>query len=141
MADKVTLELATKRLPNKDPRIVLSVGAAKRDLVLSQDEIKIDIDLSIGYNEIKIDFVNKDPKDTILRDSEIVADLAVIVEHIRHRTIDFMDKINEISEYRTIDGTEIRGTHGFMAFNGTLKIRLYSPLFIYDRRLSLSYGR
>lgn len=141
MGDKISLEISAKRLPNKDPKIMIIVGNSKRELTLSQDRIKIDVELSLGYNEISIVLLNKHPRDTKVRDSIIVEDLAVIIEHMRYRSIDFIDRISDISEYTRHDGSEIKGTNGYMAFAGTLKIKLKSPLFIFDRELSITHGQ
>lgn len=136
MTDIVNIALKTLRLPDKDPEILF----CDKRMLLDQDVVDIPFDIQIGLNEITIQFLNKTNRDTRVIDGKIVNDLAVIVDKIEYRGQDLRSYINHIGTYVDEKGQTIIGTNGFMAFNGTLTIKLVGPIFVYLRDLAIQHG-
>jgi hypothetical protein len=109
-------------------------------MVLDADVIKIPYEVKLGANDITIQLLNKSNRDTKVVDGNIVADLAVIVDKIEYRGHNLHSYIETISKYVDDNNQLIQGTHGFMAFNGTLTIRIDGPVFVYLRDLVIQYG-
>lgn len=136
MNDTLLITLKSLRLPNKCPEIQF----CGKSLTLTDEITAIPVNVNIGLNLIEISFLNKSNKDTKVVDGIIVADLAVIVEKLEYRGHDFHPYLQHISNYIDQNGNEIRDTHGFMAFNGTMTIKLFGPLFVYLRDLAIQHG-
>lgn len=136
MNDTLLVTLRALRLSNKDPEIQF----CGKHLILSTDVTEIPVIINVGLNVIEISFLNKSNKDTKVVDGTIVADLAVIIEKLEYRGYDFHPYLKHISKYIDQFGNEIKNTHGFMAFNGTLTINLVGPLFVYLRELAIQHG-
>lgn len=136
MKDRVTITLKALRLPNKDP-LVIFCGT---QMSLIEDFTVLSVGIGLGDNVIDIEFLNKSSKDTKVIDGKIVADLAVIVDKIEYKGFDFKPYLEHISDYTDYNGNKIKGTHGFMAFNGAMRIKLVGPLFLYSRDLAIQHG-
>lgn len=136
MAETIKITLKTLRLPNKNPEILF----CNTHMILDQDHIEIPVDVQLGLNEITIKLLNKTNRDTKVVDGKIVADLAVIVDKIEYRGHDLRYYINLIGEYIDDSGQLITDTNGFIAFNGTLTLRIIGPVFVYLRDLAIQNG-
>lgn len=136
MNDKILITLRALRLPDKDPEILF----CGKNLTLSSELTVIPVGTNVGSNVIEISFLNKSNKDTKVVNGKIVDDLAVIVEKLDYRGYNFHPYLKHISKYIDQHGNEIKDTHGFMAFNGTLTINLVGPLFVYLRDLAIQHG-
>lgn len=136
MAETIKFILKTLRLPNKHPEILF----CGKHMILDQDEVEILYDVKLGLNSVTIKFLNKFPHDTKVVDGKIVADLAVIVDKIEYRAHNLHSYIESIGEYIDDNNRLIQGAYGFMAFNGTLTIRIESPVFVYLRDLAIKNG-
>lgn len=136
MNDTILITLRALRLPDKDPEILF----CGKNLTLSTELTVIPVDIHVGSNVIEISFLNKSNKDTKVVNGSIVDDLAVIVEKLDYRGYNFHPYLKFISKYIDQHRNEIKDTHGFMAFNGTLTINLVGPLFVYIRDLAIQHG-
>ncbi len=136
MAETIKFILKTLRLPNKNPEILF----CDQRMVLDQDVIEIPYEVKLGANDITIKLLNKSNRDTKVVDGNIVADLAVIVDKIEYRGHNLHSYIETIGKYVDDNNQLIQGTHGFIAFNGTLTIRIDGPIFVYLRDLAIQNG-
>lgn len=136
MAETIKFTLKTLRLPNKNPEILF----CNQHMILDKDEIEIPYEVNLGQNNVTIKLLNKTNRDTKVVDGKIIADLAVIVDKIEYRGHNLHSYIETISKYIDDNNQIIQGTHGFMAFNGTLTIRIDGPVFVYLRDLAIQNG-
>lgn len=136
MADKVLFTIKALRLKNKNPEIEF----CGKLITLVDDYTVIPVDVCVGLNLIEIKFLNKTNRDTKVIDGQIVEDLAVIIEKIEYKGFNFHTYIESIGNYIDNQGNNVNNTYGFMAFNGTLTIKLIGPLFVYSRDLAIQYG-
>lgn len=108
-------------------------------LVIKQDNIEryripvfnngpLNFDFDCG-SATKIDFkiANKNYKDTLIQNNEVVKDTYLRLEHLIINNIDIVDKVNLFSNYQT-DRIGCVRTNGYMNFNGTYSFKIRYPL-------------
>ena len=134
---QITLEPIVKK--EKVPLIDLCVNDSIQRIELSSLQIH-DIVLPYRNNVISINFLNKHPKDTVVKDDRIVEDLAVMLQAVNFKNFQFHPYLKHISEYRKHTGELVEDTNGFMAFTGRLEIKIQTPLFITAKELSILKG-
>jgi len=132
---QLTIEPLIKK--NKFPLISITVNN-KRDELYLKEKLVFNVTLDLPRtNYISIAFLNKDPSDTVVKDGGIVEDLAVMLQSISYKSFNFHPYLAYVSEYRKDCGDIVEGTNGFMGFNGTLELKLKTPLFITARELGM----
>jgi len=137
MPEEVQIILDPLVTKNKYPFISITVND-KRDEMYLKEKLVFSIMLNQPRtNVIVIDFINKDPSDTVVKDGGIIEDLAVMLQSITYKSFNFHPYLTYISEYRKDCGEIVENTHGFMGFKGRLEIKLKTPLFITAKELAM----
>jgi len=132
---QITLEPIVKK--DKYPLISLTVND-KKDEIYLKEKLVFNIVLDLPrLNIVALDFLNKDPSDTVVKGNGIVDDLAVMLQSISYKSFNFHPYLPYISEYRKECGELVEHTHGFMGFNGRLELKLKTPLFVTARELAM----
>ncbi len=137
MPDDIQLTLEPIVKKNKYPRICLTVND-KSDAMYLKETMVFNIILDRPrLNVISLDFLNKVPEDTVVKDGGIVEDLAVMLKSVKYKTFDFHPYLPYVSEYTKDTGELVENTHGFMGFKGRLDLKLKTPLFVTARELAM----
>lgn len=136
MNDIIKFTFKSIKLPNKSPMIKIN----DQSYVLDETFTEIDHTLSLGQNLIKIEFLNKTNRDTKVINGKIVEDLAVVIEKIDYKGYNLITHWDLISSYVTETNEQIKNTHGFLAFKGTVTLAITSPVFLFLRDLTINNG-
>ena len=137
MPDEIQLTIEPLIKKNKYPLISISVNNRRDEMYLKEKMVFNIILDQPRLNIISLDFLNKVPEDTVVKDGGIVEDLAVMLQSIKYKTFDFHPYLPYVSEYTKDNGELVENTHGFMGFKGRLDLKLKTPLFITARELSM----
>ena len=137
MPEQVQLTLEPLLKKNKFPLISISVNEKKDEMYLKEKMVfNIVLDRP-RLNVVSLEFLNKVPEDTVVKDGGIVEDLAVMLQSVKYKTFDFHPYLPYVSEYTKECGELVENTNGFMGFKGRLDLKLKTPLFITARELSM----
>ncbi len=136
MNDIIKFTFKSIKLPNKSPMIKIN----DQSYVLDETFTEIDHTLSLGQNLIKIEFLNKTNRDTKVINGKIVEDLAVVIEKIDYKGYNLITHWDLTSSYVTETNEQIKNTHGFLAFKGTVTLDITSPVFLFLRDLTINNG-
>jgi hypothetical protein len=134
--DIIKFTFKSIKLPNKSPMIKIN----DQSYVLDETFTEIDHTLSLGQNLIKIEFLNKTNRDTKVINGKIVEDLAVVIEKIDYKGYNLITHWDLTSSYVTETNEQIKNTHGFLAFKGTVTLDITSPVFLFLRDLTINNG-
>ena len=137
MPDEIQLTIEPLIKKNKFPLISISVNNRRDEMYLKEKMIFNIILDQPRLNIISLDFLNKVPEDTVVKDGGIVEDLAVMLQSVKYKTFDFHPYLSYVSEYTKDCGELVENTNGFMGFKGRLDLNLKTPLFITARELSM----
>jgi len=137
MPDEIQLTIEPLIKKNKFPLISISVNNRRDEMYLKEKMIFNIILDQPRLNIISLDFLNKVPEDTVVKDGGIVEDLAVMLQSVKYKTFDFHPYLPYVSEYTKDCGELVENTNGFMGFKGRLDLNLKTPLFITARELSM----
>ena len=126
------LLIKTQQLPNKQPKIVVTLNDVTQIPVDGQDDVvTFNMLATIGNNLLTVDLLNKEANDTIANsEGKIIHDLTVNLFNFSVDRYDVTDKIKQQVKYLTCDN-QIENTHGFMHKNGRLTIEFQSHLSIF----------
>jgi hypothetical protein len=110
-----------------DNTVITGIGRNQVDYRFECEEV----------HSIKISLVNKEPGDTkVSSDGTITEDLYLVIDKITVDQIDLTNKISKISSYVGTDG-QVRQTHGYISFNGSVTIKIHKNLLYTDFLSSL----
>ena len=137
MPDEIQLTIEPLVKKNKFPLISISVNNRRDEMYLKEKMVFNIILDQPRLNTISLDFLNKVPEDTVVKDGGIVEDLAVMLQSVKYKTFDFHPYLPYVSEYTKDCGELVENTNGFMGFKGRLDLKLKTPLFITARELSM----
>ena len=137
MPDEIQLTIEPLVKKNKFPRICISVNNRRDEMYLKEKMIFNIILDQPRLNVVSLDFLNKVPEDTVVKDGGIVEDLAVMLQSVKYKSFDFHPYLPYVSEYTKDCGELVENTHGFMGFKGRLDLKLKTPLFITARELAM----
>lgn len=108
-----------QELLNPNNIIIIDNFTEKYEYVLNFNEI----------SELQIEFINKNPNDTIVHEDKIVEDMYIYIDKFKINTLNFLDKISKISKYIGEDKVEYF-TNNYMSFKGKLTIKfIENPIF------------
>lgn len=137
MPDEIQLTIEPLVKKNKFPLISISVNNRRDEMYLKEKMVFNIILDQPRLNTISLDFLNKVPEDTVVKDGGIVEDLAVMLQSVKYKTFDFHPYLPYVSEYTKDCGELVENTNGFMGFKGRLDLKLKTPLFITARELAM----
>lgn len=137
MPDEIQLTIEPLVKKNKFPLISISVNNRRDEMYLKEKMVFNIILDQPRLNIISLDFLNKVPEDTVVKDGGIVEDLAVMLQSVKYKTFDFHPYLPYVSEYTKDCGELVENTNGFMGFKGRLDLKLKTPLFITARELAM----
>ncbi len=137
MPDEIQLTIEPLVKKNKFPLICISVNNRRDEMYLKEKMVFNIILDQPRLNVVSLDFLNKVPEDTVVKDGGIVEDLAVMLQSVKYKSFDFHPYLPYVSEYTKDCGELVENTHGFMGFKGRLDLKLKTPLFITARELAM----
>jgi len=87
-----------------------------------------EIDSANKIENFSIEFLNKEPNDTVVDSSEsITEDLYLEISKLKIDFVDLIDKINKISVYKDSEG-RIWKTYNTLSFKGKINFKIHKNL-------------
>ena len=125
-------------MPHKSPDYQVMLNDVVQTVCSTQDSLHVfNMSALFGDNQLTIDFLNKQPNDTLLDSNhQITHDLAVELINFQVDTIDATSNIMQHLVYITHD-QENASTHGYMHKNGRITYNFQCPIFYFLRNIAL----
>jgi hypothetical protein len=123
-----TITLKPVGYADKWPEFYLKIDNDVQDMGILEDErtYNFDVELEDGPHTINVGFTNKVDTDTVANDNKIVADKAVIVEHITIEGYEFKDFLYR-GVYTPVDRPESHSN--YLSWNGEWQLEFTTPIF------------
>jgi hypothetical protein len=130
-----SLKLRLLRTSKKTPKFQIRINDENVEVPEpNEDIVVIPCIFPLGDNIIDVEFINKEPADTVVADDKIVEDLAIQIEEFFVDGIDMSHNFKVASRYTD---SPMHNSYGFMYKNGVLSFQFICPVFLYIRNLAL----